>query len=55
VEILVQTPLGIRHVDRVFDNDDTFHVPHLLDIETLQAIGRLTLAGEITSKRADAP
>ena len=54
VEILVQTPLGIRHVDRVFDSEDTFHVPHLLEVETLQAIRRLTLAGEITSERAEA-
>lgn len=54
VEILLQTPLGIRHIDRVLDRDDSLHAPHLLDLEILQAIRRLTLLGEISAGRADA-
>ena len=54
VEILLQTPLGIRHTDRVLDRNDSLHAPHLLDLETLQAIRRLTLAGEISAGRAEA-
>jgi predicted nucleic acid-binding protein len=54
VEILLQTPLGIRHLDRVLDPGDSLHVPHLLDLEILQAVRRLTLAGEIPVERAEA-
>ena len=54
VEILLQTPLGIRHTDRVLDRNDSLHAPHLLDFEILQAIRRLTLAGEISAARAEA-
>jgi predicted nucleic acid-binding protein len=54
VEILLQTPLGIRHIERVLDRNDSLHAPHLLELETLQAIRRLTLAGEISVARAEA-
>jgi predicted nucleic acid-binding protein len=52
--MLLQTPLGIRHIERVLNHDDSLHVPHLLDLEVLQAIRRLTLAGEVSTSRADA-
>jgi predicted nucleic acid-binding protein len=54
IEILLQTPLGLRHTDRVLDRNDSLHAPHLLDLETLQAIRRLTLAGEVSTGRAEA-
>jgi predicted nucleic acid-binding protein len=54
VEIFFQTPPGIRHTDRVLDRNVSLHVPHLLDLEILQAIGWLTLAGEISAGRAEA-
>jgi predicted nucleic acid-binding protein len=53
VEILLQTPLGIRHIDRVLDGNDSLHAPHLLELEAVQAIRRLTLAGEISARRAE--
>lgn len=53
VEILLQTPLGIRHVDHVLDPADEFHVPHLVDIEVAHTIRRLALAGEISKVRAE--
>jgi predicted nucleic acid-binding protein len=54
VEILLQTPLGIRHIDRVLGGDEALHVPHLLDLEVPQAVRRLTLAGEISMARGEA-
>ena len=54
VEILLQTPLGARHTDRVLDSNESLHTPHLLEIETLQAIRRLTLAGDISIGHAEA-
>ena len=54
VEILLQTPLGIRHMDRVLDPNDSLHAPHLLELETLQAVRRLTLARQIPIRRAEA-
>ena len=47
VELLLRTPLGIRHTDHVLNLDESLHVPHLLDIEVLQVIRRLTLAGDL--------
>ncbi len=51
VEVLLRTSLGIRYVDRVVDSDESLHVPHLLDVETLHALRRLILAGEVTAQR----
>ena len=43
----------MRHIDRVLDRDDTLHAPHLLDIEAIQAIRRMTLAGELSVRSAE--
>ncbi len=51
VEVLLRTSLGIRYVDRVVDSDESLHVPHLLDVETLHALRRLIFAGEVTAQR----
>jgi predicted nucleic acid-binding protein len=32
--------------------DDDLHAPHLLDVEVLGALGRLTAHGELTAERA---
>jgi predicted nucleic acid-binding protein len=53
IEILLQTPLGARHTDRVLDSNESLHAPHLLDVEALQAIRRLTLARQISAVRAE--
>jgi predicted nucleic acid-binding protein len=52
IEILLQTPLGTRHTDRVLDSNESLHAPQLLDVEALQAIRRLTLARQISAARA---
>ena len=54
VEILLQSPLGIRHADRVLNAEESLHAPHLLELEIIQAIRRLTRAGEISTQRAEA-
>jgi predicted nucleic acid-binding protein len=53
VEVILRTPLGIRHADRILDVSDSLHVPHLLDVETVQVLRRLTLAGELAPERAE--
>jgi predicted nucleic acid-binding protein len=51
IEILLCTPLGIRHTDRVLGGEETLHAPHLIDVEALQVLRRLTLAKELDAQR----
>jgi predicted nucleic acid-binding protein len=53
VEILVATPLGVRLAADVLTADSSLHVPHLLDVEVLQAVRRLTLSGDLDRQRAE--
>jgi predicted nucleic acid-binding protein len=50
LEVLLETPLGLRHADDIFDQER--HAPALLDIEFTQVLRRLTLAREIEPHRA---
>ena len=50
LEILLETPLGLRHASKVFGQ--VRHAPHLIDIEFTQALRRLVLVGELSSERA---
>jgi predicted nucleic acid-binding protein len=43
LEILLRTPLGEQHADRVLGNE--LHAPHLLDVEFVNALRRLAAAG----------
>lgn len=52
LEFLLQTPLGARVEDRLFRDDDEFHVPHLVDVEVVQGLRRLVRAGEVSPGRA---
>jgi predicted nucleic acid-binding protein len=52
LEILLKTPIGLRHADRVLQANDSLHAPHLLDVEVAQVLRRLTLAGELSADRA---
>ena len=52
LEVLLKTPLGLRHAHRILQTDDTLHAPHLLDVEVAQVLRRLTLAEEISAERA---
>jgi predicted nucleic acid-binding protein len=50
LEVLLQTPLGLRHAGRLFGEER--HAPHVLDLEFAQALRRLTLSGEFAGERA---
>lgn len=53
VEVVLRTELGIRHTDAVLNANDSLHVPHLLDLEVLQVIRRLVLAGDVDLRHAE--
>jgi predicted nucleic acid-binding protein len=53
LEFLLQTLLGARVEARLFRDEHDLHVPHLLDVEVIQALRRLVRAGEVSSGRAD--
>ena len=52
LELLLQTPLGVRVADRALAADESLHTPHLLDVEVAQVLRRHTLAGELSAARA---
>jgi predicted nucleic acid-binding protein len=53
LELLLQTELGARVEARLFRDRDELHVPHLLDVEVVQALRRLVRTADITAARAD--
>ena len=52
LELLLQTPLGIRVEARLFREEDEWHAPHLLDVEVAQGLRRMVRSGDVTSARA---
>jgi predicted nucleic acid-binding protein len=53
IEVLIGTPLGQRLAGTAFTPDDSLHVPHLLDVEVVHVIRRLTLSGDLERARAE--
>ena len=53
VELLLQTKLADRIMDRALDPSESLHAPHLLDIEVTHALRRLVQREEITTLRAE--
>ncbi|MDE2134547.1 MAG: type II toxin-antitoxin system VapC family toxin [Alphaproteobacteria bacterium] len=51
LEILIRTPVGIRHTVRVANED--VHAPHLIDVEFVNALRRLTLTGGLNRDTAN--
>ena len=51
IEVLLNTPSGYRITQRLFDEQETLHVPCLLDIEVAQVLRRYALAGELNATR----
>jgi predicted nucleic acid-binding protein len=47
LEILLKTPLGKRASPRVLGQDEPAHAPHLLDIEFVHVLRRLTQTGAL--------
>lgn len=52
LEFLLQTPRGARVEARLFREEDEFHSPHLVDVEVIQGLRRLTRQGEVSAGRA---
>lgn len=51
-ELLLQTGLGRRVEERLYGRDEDLHAPHLVDVEVVSALRRLTRAREVTPERA---
>lgn len=53
IEVLLSSPLGIRVSRRLFAPGETVHVPHLLDVEVLQALRKYSIAGTMDALRSE--
>ena len=51
IEVLLNTPAGVRAADRLFADGETLHAPHLLDLEVAQVLRRYALSSELDSAR----
>jgi predicted nucleic acid-binding protein len=51
LEVLLRTPEAEAVEARLFEERETLHAPHLLDVEVAQVIRRYAMAGEIDGKR----
>lgn len=54
IELVLRTPRAERIAERVLDPNERINAPHLVDIEVLQVLRRLTQAREVTGARAQA-
>jgi predicted nucleic acid-binding protein len=53
LELLLQTALADRLMDRALAPSESLHAPHLLDIEVIAALRRLVQRKEISIARAE--
>ena len=53
IDWLLQTDPGMDIEKRIFSRKESVHAPHLLDVEVLQVLRRLSREGSISEKRAD--
>jgi predicted nucleic acid-binding protein len=51
IEVLLNTPAGVRVADRLFADGETLHAPHLLDLEVAQVLLRYALSAELDPAR----
>lgn len=51
LEVLLRMPTGVTLQERLFDYDETLHVPHLLDVEVAQVLRRYALGREVDAER----
>ena len=52
VELILQTPTGHLVAGRIADPAESLHVPHLADVEVVQALRRYVREGEIEADAA---
>lgn len=53
IDWLLRTNAGLRIEKRIFSRRESLHSPHLLDLEVLQVLRRLSREGVISESRAD--
>jgi predicted nucleic acid-binding protein len=53
VELILDTPTGQLVADRIADPAEGLHVPHLADVEVVQALRRYLREGEIEADTAE--
>ena len=53
-ELLLQTALGTRVEQRLYQDHDDLHAPHLLDVEVLSALRRLVHLREVLPEHLSA-
>ena len=53
VELILDTPTGQLIAARIADPADGLHVPHLADVEVVQALRRYVRAGELDAAAAE--
>ncbi|EKE77226.1 type II toxin-antitoxin system VapC family toxin [Oceanibaculum indicum] len=51
LDVILRTPEAAAAEARLFAPGETFHAPHLLDVETAQVIRRFTAGGHIDHER----
>jgi len=52
LEVLLRTPRAGAIERRLFDPRQTFHAPHLIDLEIAQVLRRYCASGDLTESRA---
>lgn len=53
LEVVLATPAAPSVLARLSATGETFHAPHLLDLEILQVLRRYSATGEMTPARAE--
>jgi len=53
IDWLLRTPSGIQIENRIFSRSESLHSPHLLDLEVLQVLRRLSREGSVSRSRTD--
>lgn len=53
VDWLLQTSAGVQIGRRILARGESLHAPHLIDLEVVQTLRRLTKEGTITARRAE--
>ena len=51
LEVLLNTPAGVRVIERLFAPTETLHAPHLLDVEIAQVLRRYAMTGTLDAAR----
>ena len=53
IELLLQSPAGLKIEKRIFSPSESLHAPHLLDLEVAQVLRRYVRDHTITAQRGE--